>query len=214
MGHFYNEQLRALNVVEVDLDPTVLAKFSALLQSPLDPHDYCTASPPSNSDIRWLSANSLRCFRFFQAGFQQLGLARVVEPWLDLKERVMMYSGFLVMRSNCQQADLHVDWNDTNNQAFTCITPLTDHTPDFGLLYQQRDGSLASYTYRPGKALVFGERFLHSTRPGQSQEPVVLLSFTFGTDKMDYWPAIAETAAAQGNLVRLPNGTFQVHDMD
>jgi hypothetical protein len=32
--------------------------------------------------------------------------------------------------------------------------------------------------------LIFGDGFLHATKPGQSDEPVVLLSFTFGTDKM------------------------------
>jgi len=43
---------------------------------------------------------------------------------------------------------------------------------------------------------------------------VVLLSFTFGTDKMDHWERIARTGAYQGNLVRRPDGSFICHDFD
>ena len=209
MANFFNPAFDAPNVVEVDLDPTVLAEFCTFLQTSFNPLDFSNISPPWNSDIRWISPSNRQSFDFFEARFQRFGLAELVRPWLDLESRVIMYSGFIVMRSVCEQADLHVDWCKTNNQAFTCLTPLTDHSPDFGLIYQRKDGSTATYTYRPGKALVFGEHFLHSTRPGQSDQPVVLLSFTFGTDKMHYWEAIAETAAAQGTLVRRPDGSFQ-----
>jgi hypothetical protein len=64
-----------------------------------------------------------------------------------------------------------------------------------------------------GEAVIFGDKFLHSTKPAQSERPVILLSFTFGTDKMKHWPKIWESIGTQSNLVRLPNGTFLVRDI-
>lgn len=117
-------------------------------------------------------------------------------------------------RSTCDQPDFHVDWIDTKLQAHTMLAPVAEAPPGFGLLYQGLDGSIAHYDYRLGKPLLFGDGFLHSTQPGHSPSPVALLSFTFGTDKMEYWPKIAATAAGHGNLVRRPDGSFMVADID
>jgi len=161
----------------VDLDSSVRAEFCGHLQSPLNPEDFWSVSPAWNSDIHWISPRNQERFRLFEQRFQRLGLAALVRPWLDLESRVVMDSGFTVMRSVCEEIDLHVDWSQASNQAFICLTPLTDHTP-------------------------------------ASEEPLVLLSFTFGTDKICHWEAIAETAAAQGQLVIRPNASFQYNRLD
>jgi hypothetical protein len=67
----------------------------------------------------------------------------------------------------------------------------------------------AEYAYRRGEAIILGDHFSHSTRPGASPEPVALLSFTFGTDRMEHWDKIALTAGRQSDLFRLPDGRFQ-----
>ena len=60
-----------------------------------------------------------------------------------------------------------------------------------------------------GEAIIFGDNFSHSTKPGRSTKPVILLSFTFGTDKMEHWEKIFRTAGYQSKLVCRPDGEFQ-----
>jgi hypothetical protein len=76
------------------------------------------------------------------------------------------------------------------------------------MLYKKLNGTIAEYDYTIGEALIFGDHFIHSTKPGASDEPVVLLSFTFGTDKMEHWDKILHTAGYQSNLIRQPDGEF------
>jgi hypothetical protein len=92
------------------------------------------------------------------------------------------------------------------------LTPITDNSAGFGLLYKSLDGTVHEYDYKVGEAVIMGDGFIHSTRPGKSAEPVVLLSFAFGTDKMVHWKKIAHTVAKQGRMVRLPNGEFQIKE--
>ena len=49
--------------------------------------------------------------------------------------------------------------------------------------------------YRFGKAVVFAAGFKHSTEPGRSagEAPHAYLCFTFGTDRQEHWPLIAQT---------------------
>ena len=141
--------------------------------------------------------------------FESAGVARHVEPFLDLADRVRLYNSFLVVRRHCDDTDFHVDWKNANNEAFTLMTPLTDNCRGFGLLYKRLDGSTGEYDYKPGEALIFGDDFIHSTKPGASDERVVLLCFNFGTDKMEHWPRIERTAARQSLLVCRPDGQFQ-----
>lgn len=210
MKQFINPQLLAPNVVKVEIDRTIVTEFLPLCREPADPERFYTASPPWKSDVRWISAATAETFELFQSAFERLGVARHVEPYLDLDRAVRLYCGFLVARSSCSAPDFHVDWRDANNQAFTLITPVTPNSSDFGLLYKRLDGETGEYAYRPGEALIFGDHFVHSTKPGRSDDPVFLLSLTFGTDKMEHWPKIAATAAYQGRLVRRPDGEFEI----
>lgn len=214
MTGFINPDLQAPNVLEIDVDPEVIQEFMSLLDEAVLVGRFTCMQPNWASDIRWISPDSLDAFRFFQSRVERLGIATHVQPRLDIDHCVRMYNGFLVTRSRCVAPDFHVDWQDTGNQAFTLLTPITNNSDEFGLLYKRCDGSVAVYPYRLGKALIFGDQFLHSTQPGSSLLPVALLSFTFGTDRMEHWPRIAVTAAHQGNLIRLPDGHFLVRTFD
>lgn len=213
MKYFHNDVLDAPNVLEFDVDTSIVGEFASLAQE-LPAGQYTVCRPNWSSDMQWISPNTIDAYRWFQTRFQRLGIPDRLAPYLDIDRSVRMYSGFLVSRSYCSGPDWHLDWIDTNNEAFTLLTPITETPPDFGLVYQRSDGTEGTYRYTAGKAIVFGDHFTHSTRPGRSDHPVVLLCFTFGTDKMQYWPAIEPTAGSQGNLIRLPDGRFLVRDID
>jgi hypothetical protein len=210
MKQFYNAELNAPNVLKVNVDASVVQELLPICGGTLDRGRFSSISPPWQSDMCWISANSARSFAEFQSLFDRLGVAAHVEPYVDFDTGVRLYCGFLVTRSVCEAPDFHVDWEDTNNEAFTLLTPVTGNCEGFGLLYRQINGEIAEYEYRLGEGLIIGDHFVHSTKPGRSDEPVVLLSFTFGSDKMIHWPKIARTADAnQAQLIRRPDGTFR-----
>jgi hypothetical protein len=211
---FHNPELDAINVLEVDLDPEVVNRVKPHLEQCRNSAEFHVAHPPWHSDIAWISPNTLAMFRFYRQVFDDLRVAQAVRPLLDLQIAPRLYSGFLVRRSHCSAPSFHEDWIDTLQQAFTLITPVQLGDPSAGLLYKKADGSEGRYSYRIGKGVIFGDQFVHSTEPGTCDPPVVLLSFTFGTDKMDYWDRIARTGAYQGNLVRRPDGSFLCRDFD
>jgi hypothetical protein len=213
MKHFVNNELSAANVIKVPFDPVLLEGLRATIQKAPSESDYTVVSPPWSSDIKWISPNSIQSYKIFLAIFEGSGISQHVKPFVDFDKLIRMYTGFLVVRSQCTEANYHVDWKGTDNDAFTLITPLSDNARGFGLIYKTLDGRVAEYDYRVGEAVIFGDKFLHSTKPGQSEKPVILLSFTFGTDKMKHWPKIWESIGTQSNLVRLPNGTFLVRDI-
>lgn len=136
-------------------------------------------------------------------------MARHVEPYLDLERSVRLYNAQFVIRRVCTAPNFHLDWRDTNNEAFTLMTPLTPNAGGFGMLYRKTDGSIGEYEYKFGEALIFGDDFSHSTKPGIAQDPVALLCFNFGTDKMKQWPKIERTVARQCLLTCRPDGSFQ-----
>ncbi len=208
MKHFLNSELMAPNVLRIKLDGAMIRERLPVPREEIDPRRFSISSPPWSSDIRWISAASVEAFEEFQSLFDSLGIAASVEPYLDLDAAVRLYCGFLIERSVCESCDFHVDWLNTNNEAFTLLTPVSDNCRGFGMLYKKIDGTIGEYEYTLGEGLIIGDHFVHSTRPGRSIDPVVLLSFTFGTDKMNHWDNIARTATRQGSLVRLPNGAF------
>jgi hypothetical protein len=206
---FVNEEMAAPNVLRVPIDVGVAQQLAAISKSRLELLKLYSTSSAWRSDIRSYSPRFKRDFHRFRAVFDSLGVAQHVEPYLDLADRVRLYNSFLVIRSRCMEPNFHVDWIDTNNEGFTLLTPLTDNSGGFGLLYKKLDGTIGEYDYRLGEALIFGDDFTHTTKPGVSKEPVVLLCFNFGTDKMEHWPSIFRTAGRQTVLVRRPDGKFQ-----
>jgi hypothetical protein len=212
MKHFLNDDLAAPNALVVGVDHDIVREFLPLSRDTPPGPGYSTYRPSWSSDIRWIAPNSAESFEKFDSAFRRLGVASHVEPYLDLDKEVRLYAGFLVVRSACDRPNFHVDWEKANNEAFTLITPVTDNAAGFGLLYRKLTGEIAEYEYKAGEAIIFGDHFIHSTRPGRSDDPVVLLSFTFGTDKMEHWDRIVRTAGYQSKMVRRPDGTFVTCD--
>lgn len=199
----------APNVMTVGVDHQVVAEFA-------DPGiakrtGFATVRPNRgkwNSDIAWVSATTLDSHSIFRSAFDRLGLAEHARPYLDLDSAVQLYAGFLVIRSACDASYFHVDWAKTNNEAFTAMTPVSDNMAGFGLLYENLLGEVGNYEYQRGEAILFGDRFSHSTKPGRSDEPVVLLCFEFGTDKMEHWDKIYRTIGTQALMLCRPDGQF------
>lgn len=219
--HFINPQLLARNVIEVDVPADLLHSLSPIAEEVgavtvksgritlgRDLEFFVMQLANWNSDLRWISQIDERSFDFFEDLFRRTGAAGHVERYVDLDKAITLYSGFFVTRRTCTKPYFHVDWNDGHNDAFNYITPLSENCEEMGLLYRDMLGREQKYTYKLGKALIIGDKFLHSVEPGETSEPVVLLSFTFGTDKMDRWPLLSKTAAHQGVFHRRPDGVF------
>jgi len=207
--HFLSNELLAVNVMKVPVDPAIVAEFEPIAREPLDRSRFgCVSNPRWNSDVKWISARTEDGFNLFESAFTRLDVAKWVEPYIDFENQVRMFGGHLVVRTECTEPSFHVDWMDGKNEGFTLLTPITDNTAGFGLIYKKLNGELGEYEYKLGEALIIGSNFLHSTSPGRSEQPVALLSFTFGTDKMEHWGKLAETAANQSPLYRRPDGVL------
>lgn len=209
MKKFVNDEMAAPNVIRVPVDLAALEELTRLGASRAGRRRLYSMSPPWGSDIRWYSARTKRDFARFRSIFERLGIAAHVEQYLDLDRGVQLYNSFMITRTRCDHTNFHVDWADANNEGFTLMTPLTDNCSGFGMLYRKLDGTVGEYEYKRGEALIFGDDFVHSTKPGRSDEPVVLLCFNFGTDKMEHWDRIERTAARQGLLICRPDGRYQ-----
>ena len=202
---FVNTRMSAPNVVEIPFDPAI----ASVLLPELDKPDFYTISPNWSSDIEWISNDSFRSYKVFLDCFERLGLEKTFSSIVDHETRLILYCGFFVRRSSCTEHTFHVDWGEgCNNNAFTLIAPLLHSENSPGLVYRDVQGSIRKYSYRADRAIVFGSGFLHSTDLGSAESPSVLLSLTFGTDKMQHWSEISEYVAAQSILFRLPSGLF------
>jgi hypothetical protein len=208
MKHFLNKELLAANMMTVSVDPAIVAEFGRND----DWHGFESVFPKWKSDIEWLSPATTEMHAIFESAFQRLGIADYVREYLDIEREVRLYAGFLVIRSECSEASFHVDWLNTGNEAFTLLTPVSANAEGFGLLYKKLTGDLGEYDYKIGEAIVFGDNFHHSTKPGRSEKPVVLLCFEFGTDKMEHWDKIYATIGKQAGMLRKPNGEFMRTD--
>ena len=169
--------------------------------------------PNWNSDISWHSPNTLKDFKLFNEIFIKFNIEKVIKEGLKLNSNLVVYCGFLVVRSRCEAANFHTDWIETGLNAFTLITPLVAQGEDLGLLYKKSDSTVGKYLYKPGEAIVFSEGFIHSSMPTSSNRKIVLLSYTFGTDDMALWPSLSKTIGTQSNIIRLPNGDFKIKNL-
>jgi len=190
------------------VDPAIVRECLPFVRRRPSRH-FSVVRPRWNSDIRWIGPRSPEAYRLFESAFERLGIPRHVGPTLDLYHAPRMYAGFLVTRRRCRKPDFHVDWRGTEGQAFTLMTAASGNSSGFGLLYRDESGATREYDYAPGEAIFFTDGFVHSTKPGSSDEPVVLLCFTFGTDRMKYWDRIRATSGSQSALMCRPDGKFE-----
>lgn len=206
MRHFLNQELLAANVMTVPIDQSIVGEIASTIDRDLLGFESCF--PGWNSDLEWRSPSTIETYRIFESAFERLEVADHVRQYLDLDREVRLYTGFIVIRSRCDAAKFHVDWLNTDNQAFTMLTPLSAANNGFNLLYKKLNGAVAEYEYKPGEAIIFGDHFDHSTKPARSPEPVSLLCFEFGTDKMEHWEKIHATIGSQTGMLRQPDGEF------
>jgi hypothetical protein len=169
-------------------------------------HRYFVVSYGANP-LLWISCNSPDTHRIYQRFFESLGIDAPLKALVDHDERIVMYCGFVVIGDRAPGHSWHVDYAHGAN-AYTLITPLFELEPGHGhLLYKMRNDRTETYRYRLGEAIVFGDRFLHTTEPyGQCDRARVLVSLTVGTDKVKYWPVLEKTIGVQSNYLVLPCG--------
>lgn len=157
--------------------------------------------------LAWVSSADVPTYGEFHRLFEDLGLAEAVTPLIDVDERVVMYQGFFVVSDGVADATWHVDYVEGSN-AYTLLTPLHELDAAHGhLWYSLRDGRMGRHQYRLGDGVLVGEEFLHSTEPhAPSARPRVLVSLTFGTDRMAHWPVLRRTIGTQSPFVVMPCG--------
>jgi hypothetical protein len=208
MRQFINAELNVPNAKTIRLDPSIVAEFAHPERLPCKLISVAPNQDQWNSDIEWISPDDEDGFAVFESAFERLGIPAQAAPYLDIEREVRLFIGFLVIRSRCARPYFHTDWTRLNNEAFTVLTPVAGNAQNFGLLYGKLNGQIGHYEYRGGEGILFGDDFIHSTKPGRSDEPVVLLCFQFGSDKMKYWPAIFPQLETQATQVRRPDGVF------
>jgi hypothetical protein len=211
--HFLNDELLAPNVLTVPVDMDIVREFEWLAKTEDPGPDFCITNPwRFISDMRWISAASEKTLRMFEDAYRRLDVARHVREYLDIEHEVRFYAGFLHIRNEPREANFHVDWQLTNNEAFTLLTPVCGLEAEQKLLYKKLNGDVAEYIYKPGEAIIFGDHFQHSSPPGKSEAPLTLLCLNFGTDKMEHWDKLLRTQGKQCPLVQQPDGQLMIAD--
>ena len=210
--NFMNQHFNAPNVMEFNFDQRILDKLTKLVSSPIISDDFSFVRPDWSGNIHWVCGCSFKSYKIFNDLFEELLILDDMQTLInhiDFNNRIIMYSGFFVVRSECQTPNFHHDWAaNCNNNAFTLITPVIHPGDGLNLLYKDNEGINRKYNYELGSCITFGSKFGHSTDVGVSSSPSILLSMTFGTDLMQHWEAIAQTAATQSKVYRLRNGNF------
>ena len=159
MKHFLNDSMLAPNVLTVPVDMDIVREFTELALRPDPGPDYLSVMPWKDfNDILWISAKTEAAFRVFQSAFERMDVARHVREYLDIDQDVHFYAGFVHTRRVCKKENFHVDWRLTNNEAFTLLTPLCGYENEQKLLYKKLTGEVAEYVYKPGEAIIFGDK--------------------------------------------------------
>ena len=87
------------------------------------------------------------------------------------------------------------------------ITPLFELDSSHGHLFYKLGEQTQRYEYTLGEGVLFGDKTAHTTEPYEpSAEKRILLSMTFGTDKLEYWPQLKESLDTQAQYFVLPCG--------
>ncbi len=218
--HFINPQLLAPNVREVDVSLDRLAPIIALgpeIQKITRQVERLTLPgglnmevlhPTSwNSDLLWIAADDEATYRHFETLFHALGVAEHVADHIAFDREIRLYNAMFVSRSHCREHYWHTDWSGSNNDGFTFLTPVSDNCGDIDLDYRDIRNEIRTYRYRKGKGIMFADFFNHSTAPGQSDKPAVLLALQFGTDRMEQWGEML-SGNYQGGFHCRPDGVF------
>jgi len=155
----------------------------------------------------WVSNNNQTTYDQFKRFFNGLNIAENVKELVDFESDIRVYCGFFVVGNRAEKPYWHMDYAPGAN-AYTLITPLFDLDPGHGnLIFKDQNDGTRTYDYKLGEGIMLGDHFLHSTQPyDQTAETRVLLSITFGSDKLDHWEALKQTVGGQSKFSVLPCG--------
>lgn len=159
------------------------------------------------SPLLWISSNDQHTYDIFRRFCDALEIGEDIKKLVDYRNDLVMYCGFFVVGNRLHQENSHVDYYEGSN-AYTFITPLFEPDAAHGdLLFKDEHGQTGKYRYRLSEAVVLGERFHHSTECyGPVDRMRVLVSFTIGTDKPEYWGIMKQTIGTQSKFMYLPCG--------
>ncbi|KAL1523226.1 hypothetical protein AB1Y20_018178 [Prymnesium parvum] len=161
--------------------------------------------PTWKSDIRWISARDEGTFAWFASLFEKLGVRRT----FSFLGELVLFSGFIVARQSTRKSHFHTDFDGSGGKALTLMTPLYDMSSLSDCHLVCEDGaSLVQYRYTLGKAILFGDHFVHATQTGESPFPIAFLSFTFGAKPLsdDEWRSAEAYVMQQNPIYQDPMG--------
>ena len=221
---FINTKLNGKNVLEMTIPSCLIDSLLEYYKTYVEPfikedkyyefgipgHEFFGVSPTGwNSDIQWLSVDSISSYNHLLPYFEHMGLRDIFDSIIDADQKIVVYSIFFVIRSKIPTHKWHVDFtNTTNVNGFTLLTPLQKKS-NIRLAYKDLNGNIQHYEYKKDVGIVFGENFSHATdltRKDQNLE--VLFCFSFGTDKLRDWPQLSKTASSQGRHYMSPRTGF------
>ena len=157
--------------------------------------------------LLWISNNNAHTYDIFRRFMDELDIMDDIKTLVDFENKIEVYCGFFVVGKKMDRETWHNDFQDGAN-AYTLITPLFELDSAHGnLMYKDESSAVHTYQYKMNEAVVFGDGFEHATQPYAETETLrVMLSFTFGTDKIAYWPTLRQTIGEQSNYMILPCG--------
>ena len=157
--------------------------------------------------LLWISNNNTHTYNLFKSFMNELDIMDDIKELVDFENKIEVYCGFFVVGKKMDRQTWHKDYCDGAN-GYTLITPLFDLDELHGnLMYKDDSSTIKTYEYKMNEAIVFGDGFEHATEPYPETDALrVMLSFTFGTDKAEYWNVLKETIDCQSNYMILPCG--------
>jgi len=157
--------------------------------------------------LLWVSANNADTYDIFKSYLTDLDIMDDIKELVDFDDHIEVYCGFFVVGKHMDRQTWHKDYRDGAN-GYTLITPLFDlHRSHGNLMYKNALSAVKTYDYKMGEAVIFGDGFEHATEPYPETGAFrVMLSFTFGTDKVEYWDTLKETIGQQSDYMILPCG--------
>ncbi len=157
--------------------------------------------------LLWISSNNAHTYTLFRSFMDELDIMDDIKELVDFDDHIEVYCCFFVVGKKMDRQTWHNDYVDGAN-GYTLITPLFDLDKSHGnLMYKDELSAIKSYEYKTNEAIIFGDGFEHATEPYPETDTLrVMLSFTFGTDKAEYWDTLKETIGNQSNYMILPCG--------
>ena len=160
-----------------------------------------------SAPLLWISNNNTHTYNMFKSFMDELDIMDEVKSLVDFNDKIEVYCGFFVVGKGMDRQTWHKDYMDGAN-AYTFITPLFELDDAHGnLMYKDESSNIKTYQYKMNEAVIFGDGFEHATEPYAKTDSLrVMLSFTFGTDKIEYWDTLKQTIGEQSNYMILPCG--------